>query len=108
MIQSTSIEVYLKEVYPNLRARQRPVLHHLRNAGGAHTNAEIAQALALPINHVTPRCLELRQLGLVLEAGRRRCRVTGNTAKTWKAKYPVLPPAREEKPKAEAEPAQLF
>jgi hypothetical protein len=97
MIQSTSIEIFLKEVYPTLRARQRPLLHFLRSSGGDHTNAEIAAALSLPINHVTPRCLELRQLGLVLESGRRRCRVTGNTAKAWKAKYPVLPPAREEK-----------
>jgi hypothetical protein len=96
MIQDTSLEIFLKEVYPNLAARQRPVLHFLRNAGGDHTNAEIAQALARPINEITPRCLELRKLGLVLESSRRRCKVTGNTAKAWKAKYPVLPPAREE------------
>lgn len=69
MIQSTSIEIYLKEVYPNLRARQRPVLHFLRNAGEAHTNAEIAKALALPINQVTPRCLELRQSASSLNPG---------------------------------------
>jgi hypothetical protein len=69
MIQSTSLEIYLKEVCPNLRARQRPVLHHLRTAGGAYTNAEIAGALARPINEITPRCLELRRLGLVLESG---------------------------------------
>jgi hypothetical protein len=95
MIQDTSLEIYLKEVYPSLRARQRPVLHYLRNAGGAHTNAEIATALAKPINEITPRTFELRKLGLVLEAGRRRCKVTGNAAKVWIAKHPVLPPARE-------------
>lgn len=107
MIQSTSLEIYLKEVYPKLTARQRPVLHYLRNAGGAHTNAEIAAALNAPINHITPRCLELRKLGLVLESGRRRCTVTGNPAKVWAAKYPVLPPARVET-KVEANPQQLL
>ena len=62
------------------------------------TNAEIAHGMGKPINEITPRCLELRKLGLVLESGRRRCKVTGNTAKTWAAKYPVLPPAFEPNP----------
>jgi hypothetical protein len=61
MIQDTSLEIFLKKVYPNLTARQRPVLNHLRNAGGAHTNAEIAAALARPINEITPRTLESPQ-----------------------------------------------
>ncbi len=76
-IQSTSLEIFLKEIYPNLTARQRPVLHYLRNAGGSHTNAEIAAALYAPINTVTPRTLELRKLGLVPESGRRKGTVTG-------------------------------
>ena len=67
MIQDTSLEISLKKVYPNLAARQRAVLHYLPNAGGALTNAEIAAALRLPINHITPRVLELRNLGLVLD-----------------------------------------
>jgi biotin operon repressor len=97
MIQDSSLEIYLKRVYPNLTNRQRPVLHHLRNASVALTNAEIAAALGLPINQITPRILELREQGLVIDAGRRKCRITGNNAHAWRAKYPVLPPAREEK-----------
>lgn len=114
MIQSTSLEIFLKKVYPSLTVRQRPVLHFLRNASAALTNTEIADALQLPINHITPRTNELVKLGLVLEAGRRRCRVTGNTAKTWKAKYPVLPEPytkKAEKPepvKVEINPQNLF
>lgn len=96
MIQDTSAEIYLRKVYPDLGHRQAVVLHYLRNAGGAHTNAEIADALARPINEITPRTFELRKIGLVLDGGRRTCRITGNTAHAWKAKYPVLPPAREE------------
>lgn len=87
MIQDTSLEIYLKKVYPQLTAHQRPALHYLRNAGGTHTNGEIAEALSLPINHITPRVLELRRHGDVLESGRRKCVVTGNTAKTWRAMY---------------------
>jgi hypothetical protein len=52
---------------------------------------------------------ELRKQGLVLEAGRRTCKVTGGTAWAWKAKHPVLPPAfaEVEKPKVE-NPNSLF
>ena len=46
-------------------------------------------------------------MGLILDAGRRRCKVTGSTAHCWKAKHPVLPPAREI-PKVEANTNQLF
>lgn len=74
----------------------------LRYAGGAHTNADIASALNLRINEITPRTFELRKFGLVLDAGRRTCRITGNTAHQWKAKYPVLPEAFPEKPKEES------
>jgi hypothetical protein len=98
-IADTSIETYLKNVYPNLGHRQAVVLHHLRNASVALTNAEIAAALARPINEITPRTNELRKMGLVIDAGRRKCKITGNTAHQWIAKYPVLPPAREEQPK---------
>ena len=96
MIQDTSLEIFLKG-YSNLAARQRPVLHFLGSAGGDHTNAEIAASLGRPINEITPRYLELRKLGLglVLESSRRRCKVTGNTAKAWKARYPALPRAFE-------------
>jgi hypothetical protein len=96
MIQDTSLENYLKTVYPNLGHRQAVVLHHLRNASVALTNAEIAAALSRPINEITPRTNELRKMGLVIDAGRRTCRITGNTAHQWKAKYPVLPPAHDE------------
>jgi hypothetical protein len=97
MIQDTSLEIFLKKVYPNLTARQRPVLHYLRNVGRARTNEEIKTALGVPINHITGRVKELRDLGLVIDAGRRRCEITGNNVHVWAAKYSVLPPARDEK-----------
>jgi hypothetical protein len=97
--QETSLEAYYSRVLPSLGEKQRTVLQFLRRRGGDMTNAEIAQALAVPINTITPRCLELRTMGLVLDAGKRPCKVTGSTAHAWKAKHPVLPPAREEPPK---------
>jgi hypothetical protein len=107
MIQDTSLEAYLKLKKADTRRDQ--VLQTLRLLPDA-TNAELADKLGWPINRVTPRINELRvrepgekakiKLGLVLDAGRRTCRVTGSTAHAWKAKYPVLPPAFKEKPVA--------
>lgn len=37
-------------------------------------NAEIAARLNWPVNRITPRCLELRKMGLILDAGKRTCR----------------------------------
>lgn len=85
----------------DLGAKQKEVLDALRVFPDA-TNAEIAARLGWPVNRVTPRIFELRseEFGsLVLESCRRRCKVTGSMAYAWKAKHPVLPPAREEAPK---------
>jgi predicted transcriptional regulator len=94
--QETSLEAYYSRVLPSLGEKQRTVLQFLRRRGEAMTNAEIAQALNLQINTITPRILELRKMELVFDAGRRTCKVTGSMAHAWKAKHPVLPPAREE------------
>jgi len=80
----------------NLGKKQKEVLDALRFFPDA-TNAEIAAHMGFSVNRITPRILELRQQGLVLDAGRRRCKITGGMSHAWKAKHPVLPPAREEK-----------
>jgi predicted transcriptional regulator len=79
----------------NLGAKRKQVLDALRFFPHA-TNAEIAARLGWPVNRITPRMLELRKMGLVLQSERRNCKATGGTAWAWKAKYPVLPPSREE------------
>jgi hypothetical protein len=91
----TSLHAYALATQ-NLGKKQKEVLDTLRFFPDA-TNAEIAARLRWSINRVTPRMGELRTQGLVLEAGKRTCKVTGGTAHAWKAKHPVLPPAREEK-----------
>lgn len=104
MIQDTSLWAYARATQ-HLHASQKAVLDALRFFPDA-TNAEIARALSWPVNRVTPRMLELRAQGLVLESARRTCKATGGKAKAWKAKHPVLPPAREEK-EVEVNPQSL-
>ena len=91
MIQDTSAHAWAL-LTKDLTDRQKEVLDALRFFPDA-TNAEIAARLGWPINRVTPRMGELRTQGLVLEAGKRTCKVTGGTAHAWRAKHPVLPEA---------------
>jgi Mn-dependent DtxR family transcriptional regulator len=91
MIEDTSLWAYAQATQ-HLGAKQKAVLDTLRFFPDA-TNAEIAARMNIPINTVTPRTGELRKMGLVLEAGVRRCKITGNRAHSWKAKHPVLPSA---------------
>ena len=102
-IADTSLHAYAL-ASQHLGKTQKAVLDALRYFPDA-TNAEIAARLSWPINRVTPRMGELRKQGLVLEAGRRMCKVTSGTAHAWKAKHPVLPPAfpqkEVQKPKVE-------
>jgi predicted transcriptional regulator len=105
MIQDTSLFAY-SVATQNLGAKQKEVLDALRFFPDA-TNAEIAAHLKWPINRITPRMGELRKMGLVLDAGKRTCKVTGSTAHAWRAKHSVLPPAREEK-RVENNPGQLL
>jgi hypothetical protein len=96
MIQNTSLFAH-KIAIDNLGRKQKEVLDCLRCFPDA-TNAELSTRMGWPINRITPRMVELRKIGLVLNTRKRTCKVTGSTAHAWRAKYPVLPPAREEKP----------
>jgi hypothetical protein len=96
MIQDTSLFAY-SVATQNLGAKQKEVLDCLRYFPDA-TNAEIAAKMNWPVNRITPRMLELRKLGLVLDAGTRTCKVTGSTAHSWRAHHPALPEAWEEIP----------
>ena len=81
MIQPTSTYAY-QRILPKLGKKQKAVLDLLRAADGPMTNAEIAAALSWPINTVTPRVGELREMGLVKDYGVRACKETGNAAET--------------------------
>ena len=83
MIQSTSILAYYSDVLPSLGKRQEIVLEEILKSENI-TNTEISARLNLPINTITPRVFELREKGLVVEARKRICKITGKTAIAWK------------------------
>lgn len=61
------------------------VLEAIRRASHPMTDYELAEQMGFrDPNHVRPRRRELVRKGLVEEAGRRICRVTGKTALTWR------------------------
>ena len=85
MIQPTSLEAY-EEVKKSLGRRQARVLIMLDHSPKAMTNSEMARLFDWPINTITPRVFELRQLGLVKEHEKRKCNVTGRTVIAWRVK----------------------
>lgn len=86
--RTTSLNAYYGEVLPNIGAKQQSIIELFISTGKDkdYTNSEISQKLGWGINRVTPRVYELRQQGLLEEAQRRSCRITGRTAIAWKLK----------------------
>jgi len=78
-VRDTSMIAFFDKVLPHLSDSQARVYKVFQRWNDLNfTNAEVARELGLPINHITPRTGELRDLGLIVECVRRRCRVTGN------------------------------
>lgn len=75
----TSIEAF--HHLQNKETRQQQVLDIL--AKGPMCNRAIAKALRLPINQVTPRVHELRELGLVYQAYEDVDEETNRTVTVW-------------------------
>lgn len=63
--------------------KQYEVYEVIRKSKCGVSNKEIARALFWPINTITPRCHELRQLGLVEQAGYKF--VDGRKVISWRA-----------------------
>jgi predicted ArsR family transcriptional regulator len=83
-VTNTSLKAYYDiKASGKLGRRQYQVLENLRYLKEA-TNTEVSVEARLPINQVTPRMLELRKSGLVVQASQRKCGITGRTAKTWR------------------------
>jgi len=91
MMQQTSLEAY-EEIKKNLGERQRQIYEKLKELGFA-TNTMLSKALGLPINSITPRVFELRQLKLVGVSHIDKCPITGRRAIFWKV-VSVLPTTR--------------
>ena len=82
MIQKTSITAY-NEIKPKLGQMQQIVLNVISGAPNI-SNLEIARSLGWPINSVTPRVKELRDMDLVEDAGLKRDPQTLRTVHGWK------------------------
>lgn len=88
-VADTSLDAYRTRVLPFLPQSQAVVYELLDTAtlnGYDMTNMEVASALHMSINRITPRVFELRKLGVVVLSRRRRCGCTGNWAYAWKVK----------------------
>jgi predicted ArsR family transcriptional regulator len=90
-MQATSLEAF-ESIRDSLPERQAEVFAWLRMIQPA-CSLEISDFSGIPPNVVTPRMLELRKAGLVVESHRAKCR-TGRTAIYWRL--------------AESEPARAF
>lgn len=66
-----------RTVYKQIEAMEKDPRHT-----DLPSNADVAKALNLPINQVTPRTLELRKAGFVKVQGVKKDRVTGKTVQT--------------------------
>jgi DNA-binding IclR family transcriptional regulator len=76
-----------KDVQDGVCPKQAAVLDTLKNKRfftDDMTNNEIAHALGWPINSVTGRVYELREMALVEPSDKRPCRISGRTCMAWK------------------------
>jgi len=83
MIQDTSLEAY-KVLEPELGERQQQIYNVLKKFPDGRSNLSISRILGLPINCVTPRVKELRDMGLVVFSHYNKDRVTGRRCMCWR------------------------
>jgi hypothetical protein len=76
-VQQTSLDAYRKLVIPTLSDSQKEVLKVFETEFRALTNKEVSEFMGKPINCVTPRVLELRNMGYLRYA----CLKVGSTGK---------------------------
>jgi len=85
MMQDTSLESWCNTVKPQLTERQLEIYQTIQKSPN-HTAAEYAQQLVRPVNTISGRFGELRDLGKIQRIQRRQCNVTKGNAWTWKIK----------------------
>lgn len=68
-----------------INPQQARVLMTLRKSSQSLSNRKLAMATNLPINVITPRCLQLRKMGLVMHDGRGYDHETNRTVNLWTA-----------------------
>lgn len=85
MMQDTSLETWCNAVKPQLTERQLEIYQAIIKSPN-HTAAEYAQQLVRPVNTISGRFGELKDLGKIQRIERRQCNVTKGNAWTWAVK----------------------
>ena len=75
-----------RSVLKDLSAKQKAVFEILQR--GDRSNSGIASALGWPINRVTPRVFELRQMNVVFPGGVMIDPITNKRVQVWTVKNP--------------------
>lgn len=78
-VRTTSREAY--HSLDNLGERQLSVFQILKESSASNT--ELSRKLNLPINSITPRVKELREMGLVEDKGVKVCPYTHRKVHVW-------------------------
>ena len=81
-VQSTSLEAYL-DIMPHLSKQQNLVYNIIKHYKGS-SNLDISRVMRRPINSITPRVYELRELNLIEFSHKKRDRITGKSCRCWK------------------------
>ena len=90
MLQATSIRAYEDQVVPKLSEMQSAVYRVFKYIPRPDfTDQELNKLLDWGINRVTPRRGELAKKKLIIEAGERRCAVTGSNVTAWRIATPA-------------------
>jgi len=82
MIQKTSLDAY-NSIQPELGYRQNTIYKIIRIYPNS-SNHDISRISGIPINSVTPRVHELRDMGLVVYNGTKKDSSTNRTVMMWK------------------------
>ena len=84
MIQRTSLEAY-DSIKPELGNMQQEVYKTIEQYPSI-SNHEISSIIKKPINSITPRVKELRDLNLVYCVGTKKDRITNRNVMCWSVK----------------------
>ena len=83
-IRDTSL-IAFQNILHTLSRRQAQVYFAFKDSPQDNlTDGELSRKLGWPINCVTPRRGELEKKGVLVDAGRRVCTVTGSLRHCWK------------------------
>ena len=71
-------------IQEELGERQKQVFEFIRCYGIPVHNAAIARGMRMGINQITPRVFELREMGLIISAGKGIDPLSGRSVALWK------------------------